>query len=274
MNCPVCPHRCALQENGAPGRCRARRSVGGVSVPIGYGEITSLALDPIEKKPLTYFRPGSKVLSVGGAGCNMDCFFCQNDSISCAAPGSVPARRMSPEALCSLAASLAGQGNIGAAFTYNEPLICHEYVTDAARLLRARGMLSVVVTNGNFLPEAMPELFSLVDAFNIDLKGFTPQWYRRLGGDLTAVQTFIRTAAAHAHVELTTLAVPGENDGEEEMDRLSRWVASVSPDIPLHITRFFPRRSARHLPPTPVATLRALAAVASRHLTRVLVGNV
>ncbi len=274
MNCPVCPHRCSLPEGGPPGRCRARHNAGGRSVPLGFGKITSMALDPIEKKPLAFFRPGTMVLSVGGAGCNMDCYFCQNDSISCAGPLDIPTRDVSPKELTALALELVPRGNIGAAFTYNEPLVCHEYVTETAGLLRDAGLKSVVVTNGCFYPDAMPNLFPLVDAWNIDLKGFSDAWYRRLGGDLNVVKQFIQTAARHGHVELTTLVVPGENDSEQEMDALAAWVASVHPDIPLHINRFFPRRNALGAQPTPKATLRTLQAVAQRHLTRVLVGNI
>jgi pyruvate formate lyase activating enzyme len=271
--CPVCPHHCTLSESGTPGRCRARRNVNSLSTPIGYGKITSIALDPIEKKPLAYFHPGHSVLSVGGAGCNMDCYFCQNDSISCAGPLDIPMRGMPPQELAHLAQTLTPRGNIGVAFTYNEPLICYEYVIDTARLLKAQNQKTVVVTNGNFCPEAMPELFALVDAFNIDLKGFTAAWYRRLGGDLSCVQRFIQAAAASAHVELTTLVVPNENDSSQEMDELARWVASIDQDIPLHINRFFPRRHARGAP-TPISMLHTLAGIARQHLTRVQVGNV
>lgn len=272
MTCPYCPHRCRLMEGGPPGRCRARHNVGGISVPLGFGKVTSIALDPIEKKPLAFFHPGSMVLSVGGAGCNMDCYFCQNDSISCVSPFDVPTRDMSPQALAALAQELVPRGNIGVAFTYNEPLVCHEYVVETAALLHKRGLLSVVVTNGCFCPEAMPALFGLVDAYNIDLKGFTESWYRKLGGDLVTVKRFIRSAAACAHVELTTLVVPGENDSPEEMDALASWVAGIRQDIPLHINRFFPRRSAAGAP-TDASSLRALAGIAGRHLTNVRVGN-
>lgn len=274
MTCPVCPHHCRLVEGGPLGRCRARRNVGGKSVPVGFGRVTSLALDPIEKKPLAYFHPGSMVLSVGGAGCNMDCFFCQNDSISCVSPEDVPTRELPPQELVEMAEELVPRGNIGAAFTYNEPLVCFEYVVECAALLKQKGLKSVVVTNGNFCSEAMPGLFPLVDAYNIDLKGFTQGWYKRLGGDLPTVQRFIMAAAQGAHVELTTLVVPGENDTPGEMDALARWVASVDPDIPLHINRFFPRRNAREQSVTPVNTLYALQKVAQHHLNRVLVGNV
>lgn len=274
MRCPVCPHHCELTPEGPPGRCRARGNRAGQSAPLNYGLATSLALDPIEKKPLYRFYPGSQILSVGSFGCNMDCFFCQNDSISCAGADEVQTETWSPQRLCDLAVALVPRGNIGVAFTYNEPLIGFEYVADTARLLKAQGLYTVAVTNGCFCPEAMGDVFTAVDAFNIDLKGFTAAWYRRLGGDLDTVQAFITRAAQCAHVELTCLVVPGENDTEQEMANLSRWVADLSPEIPLHISRFFPRRDAGDKQPTPRATIERLCAVASEHLRYVFAGNV
>ncbi|NLD33816.1 MAG: AmmeMemoRadiSam system radical SAM enzyme [Clostridiales bacterium] len=273
MRCPVCPHHCELRAEGPPGRCRARANRGGQSVPLNYGLATSLALDPIEKKPLYRFHPGSQILSVGSFGCNMDCFFCQNDSIACAGPGDIDTEHWPPQRLCDLAASLRPRGNIGVAFTYNEPLIGFEYILDTARLLRSRGLYTVAVTNGCFCPEAMGDLFNLVDAFNIDLKGFTRAWYRRLGGDLNTVQAFITRAAQSAHVELTALIVPGENDSEQEMAELSQWVAGLRADIPLHISRFFPRRNARDKLPTPRATIDRLCEVARKNLKYAYAGN-
>ncbi len=274
LRCSLCPHHCALKEGGPLGRCRARACRDGRIVPLNYGQLTSLALDPIEKKPLACYKPGSQVLSVGSYGCNMDCFFCQNDSISCAGEGDVPTRSMSPRALCELALSIRSEGNIGAAFTYNEPLIGYEYVLDCARLLKEAGLSAVMVTNGCFCVDAVEPLFSLVDAWNIDLKGFTDSWYRRLGGDLGTVQTFIARAAQYAHVELTTLVVPGENDSEQELDALARWVAAIDPMMPLHLSRFFPRRQALDKKPTDRNHLLKLREVAQRHLQRVFLGNV
>jgi pyruvate formate lyase activating enzyme len=274
IRCSFCPHHCVLKEGGPPGRCRARACRQGRMVPLNYGQLTSLVLDPISKKPLACFHPGSRVLSVGGFGCNMDCYFCQNDSISCAGEGEVPVRSMSPRALCELALSLRDEDNIGVAFTYNEPLIGYEYVRDCARLLKEAGLCAVVVTNGCFCQEAVEPLFSLIDAWNIDLKGFTEGWYRRLGGDLETVKGFIMRAVQTAHVELTTLVVPGENDSEQEMDSLACWIAALDPGMPLHLSRFFPRRNALDKPPTDRAHLLRLREIAQRHLQRVYLGNV
>ena len=271
--CPLCPHHCRLDEDKI-GLCRARVGRDGSSKPLGYGQLTSIALDPIEKKPLARFHPGKSILSVGSFGCNMKCFFCQNDIISMAGQGDVPARLVSPEALCSQAQSLKSQGNLGIAFTYNEPMLDPEYINDCAALLKPMGMFTVVVTNGCFCVDAVQELLPRVDAFNIDLKGFTEGWYRRLGGDLETVKRFIRAAHAVSHVELTTLIVPDENDSKEEIDALASWVAGVDSDMTLHLSRFFPRAGARDKRPTDKHLLLSLCEVAKNHLKHVIPGNI
>jgi pyruvate formate lyase activating enzyme len=272
--CPVCPRHCLLEEGGLPGCCRARALRDGESKPLGYGKLTSLALDPIEKKPLSFFRPGSRVLSCGSFGCNMNCYFCQNSGISMADEQGVAHTDVSPGQLCALAEAQVSRGNIGVAFTYNEPLVAYEYIVDTGRLLKARGLCTVVVTNGCFCLDAMGDLMDIVDAFNIDLKGFTDSWYHRLGGDLATVKAFIQEAVQHAHVELTTLVVPGQNDSEEEISALAAWVASLDRDIPLHLSRFFPRHRAAEPHPTDRQALLYLCAVAERHLRRVVPGNI
>ena len=271
--CPVCFRHCKLSD-GQLGFCRGRKNVGGVSVCANYSRVTSLALDPVEKKPLAKYYPGSKILSVGSYGCNMDCPFCQNDSISCANENTVDWESVSPEKLTTLAKDLVPKGNIGVAFTYNEPMIGYEYVRDTARLVREAGMKNVVVTNGAVCGEALAAVLPYIDAFNIDLKGFTENWYLTLGGELETVKTFIRMAAERSHVELTTLIIPGDNDSEDEMRDLTHWIASVDQAIPLHITRFFPRRKYADRAPTDVHLLRRLAEVARESLETVLIGKV
>jgi pyruvate formate lyase activating enzyme len=266
-------HHCHLKE-GQTGRCRARKNENGKSVCSNYGLLTSIALDPIEKKPLARFYPGCMVLSVGSYGCNLDCPFCQNASIAAAGENDVNVEKMQPEALAELSEQLKPQGNIGVAFTYNEPMVGFEFVRDTAKLVRERHMKNVVVTNGSASREVLTEVLPYIDAFNIDLKGFTPEYYKKLGGDLDTVLDFIRTAAGASHVELTTLIVPGENDTPEEMQKLSAWVAGVDQTIPLHVTRFFPRRKMRDKQPTDIALMRKLADVAKENLETVLLGNV
>ena len=270
--CELCFHHCALNE-GQTGLCRARACQDGKIVCLNYGKLTSLALDPIEKKPLRRFHPGSLILSVGSFGCNLRCPFCQNHEISLAGDSGIPTVEVSPEQLAAKATELVPQGNIGVAYTYNEPLIGYEYVQDCASLVHEQGMVNVLVTNGTVEEEPWRALLPLIDAANIDLKGFTPAWYRRLGGDLETVKRSIALAAERCHVEVTTLLIPGENDSEEEIRELARWLASVSPEIPLHLSRFFPRYRMLDSPPTPVEQVYRLAEAARRYLSHVYTGN-
>lgn len=270
--CQVCIHHCSL-EPGRTGLCRARKNENGQIICGNYGQVTSLALDPIEKKPLQMYRPGSLVLSVGSFGCNLRCSFCQNHEISMAGPEETGAVYISPEALAQKAQEYRPIGNIGAAFTYNEPLVGWEYVRDSARLIKGMGMENVVVTNGTVSLEVLEELLPFIDAMNIDLKAFREETYRKLGGDLETVKAFITRAAAGCHVELTTLIVPGMNDGTEEMEEEARWIASLGKDIPLHVTRFFPRYHMTDRDATEVGQVYRLADTARKYLEHVFVGN-
>lgn len=270
--CPVCPHHCALEE-GEIGRCRARGAQGGAVVSLNYGRVTSLFLDPVEKKPFACWMPGKFILSVGSFGCNLRCPFCQNDAIS-QAGAAFPTTAVSPEDLARLAEELVPRGNVGVAFTYNEPLIGYEYVQDTARLLKEAGLSAAVVTNGCMAPRLFGTLLSFVDAFNIDLKGWRASFYDWVGGDLAAVKENIRQAAAAAHVEVTTLIVPGKNDDPADMDAEAAWLAEISPTLPLHISRYFPRFLTTEIPETPGDVIHRLAKTARRHLRNVYEGNV
>jgi len=270
--CEICPHHCALEE-GQTGLCRARRNSGGRVVCENYGKVTSLSLDPIEKKPLRRFYPGTKILSVGSYGCNLRCPFCQNSAISMADGRHARIVEVSPEGLAEKAEELVARGNIGIAYTYNEPLVGYEFVRDCAALVKARGMKNVAVTNGCICEEPLIELLPLIDAMNIDLKGFTERFYKMVGGDLSTVMRTIERSAQSCHVEVTTLVIPGENDSEEEMDALSGWLASVDAEIPLHVTRFFPCFHMTDRGPTPVETVYRLAEIARGHLRYVYEGN-
>jgi pyruvate formate lyase activating enzyme len=258
--CLLCPHRCVIKE-GETGLCSARRNRGGTLFAESYGMVSSAALDPIEKKPFKRFYPGTKIFSIGGYGCTMACAFCQNAAISQAMPAT---SFLPPEKLCATAASI--PGNIGVAFTYNEPLIAIEYILDAAPLLKAAGLKVVLVTNGMILPDPLEELLPHIDALNIDLKAFTPRFYQKHGGDLETVKQTITVCAAKTHVEVTTLVIPDENDSEAGIAALSAWLADVSPDIPLHLTRFFPRHHLTNKAPTPLNTIAALAEIARARL--------
>ncbi|MBO5994920.1 MAG: radical SAM protein, partial [Firmicutes bacterium] len=213
--CKVCFRHCDIKEGGR-GFCGARTCQGGEVIASNYGKVTSLALDPIEKKPLNRFHPGSYIISVGSYGCNLSCPFCQNHDISW--PRNLlrmekGAEYLAPEALADLAYKYRNQGNIGVAFTYNEPLVGYEYVRDTARLVHEKGMKNVLVTNGTASLEILEELKPYVDAMNIDLKGFTDRYYSQvLGGSRQMTMAFIEETVKFCHVELTTLIVPGEND--------------------------------------------------------------
>lgn len=272
--CAICPHACRLRE-GQRGRCKARRAHQGRVVEENYGRLTSVALDPIEKKPLARFRPGSRILSVGSYGCNLSCPFCQNASIAAAGPDEVSWREVTPEELVAEAVSARARGNVGIAFTYNEPLVSFEYVRDTARLAHEAGLVNVLVTNGMVNPEPLAELLPLIDAANVDLKGFSQEFYDFVGGNFEAVRATIRALAAceTCHVEVTTLIVPGMNDAEDEINALSAWLASLDPEIPYHVSRFFPCHRLLDRGPTPVRTVYRLADVARRHLRSVYTGN-
>ena len=281
--CDVCFRHCELRD-GQTGPCGARAAEGGEVRPVYYGKVSALALDPIEKKPLAMFHPGSRILSVGMLGCNLHCPFCQNHEIAQREGGEFPAdtRELSPAVLAEMADNCRDMGNIGVAFTYNEPLVGWEYVRDTAKLVHEKGMLNVMVTNGCAELWILEKLSPYIDAMNIDLKGFTDRYYRDvLGGDRKMVMDFIREAVKRCHVELTTLVVPGENDSEGEMRELSGWVAGLQDvyggkpgsEIPLHISRFFPRYRMTGKKPTDVRKVYSLVKVAEENLRYVYPGN-
>ena len=269
--CGLCPHNCEIPDGGK-GFCRVRSNRGGVLYSDSYGTVSGIALDPIEKKPLYRFHPGSMIFSVGNYGCNLRCLFCQNHSISMTAP-EASAERISPERLAALATQYIKDGNIGIAYTYNEPLIGYEYVYDCAVLAKKQNLFNVLVTNGFINPEPLVKLLPFIDALNIDLKSFDGNFYNNIKGDLKCVMNTIETASVHAHVEITTLVVPDENDSDDEMDALARFVASVNPDIPLHLSRFFPKYKMNGKTPTPKETVFRLQKIAMKYLNYVYLGN-
>ncbi len=270
--CQVCWRHCRIQEGGF-GYCRARTVTDGVVIPANYGELTSLALDPIEKKPLDYFHPGSYILSAGSYGCNMACPFCQNYEIAREAGASRRTARVSPQELVEKALAYRTRGNIGIAFTYNEPLVGYEYVRDTSVLAREKGLETVVVTNGQIEEEPLEELLPFITAWNIDLKAFSDQAYRKLGGRLDVTMRTIRRVAELSHLEVTTLVVPGLSDNEEDMRREATFLASIDPRIPLHLSRYFPCYQ-YDAPATSKETLYRLRDIAKESLERVRLGNI
>jgi pyruvate formate lyase activating enzyme len=226
-------------------------------------------MDPIEKKPLRHFHPGSRILSLGSYGCNMRCAYCQNSAISQDKAVTV---FHGPQAILHFARQQTN--NIGLAFTYNEPLINIEYIMDTAPLLRDRGLKVALVTSGQICAGPLAALLPLVGAMNRDVKGYNEGYYRMLGGSLQAVKATVESAAARCHVEITTLVVPGESDNPAEMESLTDWLADISPEIPLHLSRFFPRYRMTDKQPTPLETLNKLSTIAQGRLRHVYIGNV
>lgn len=268
--CLLCPQACIIAQ-AKTGICRTRLLEGSTLYLTNYGRYTSLAMDPVEKKPLYHFFPGRNILSIGGLGCNLRCSYCQNWSIS---HRDAPTREITPGQLAA-EAEARGPDNAGVAFTYNEPLIWFEFIRDCSPLLRARGLQVVLVSNGFINPAPFAELAPLVDAMNIDLKSFTDAFYNKhCAAGLGPVKATIRNAVeAGVWVEVTTLIIPGLNDSGEELEAAAQWLAAVSPDIPLHLSRYFPNfkmdRGA-----TPLATMERAYDIAKKHLKYVYVGNV
>ena len=269
--CRLCPKLCSIRE-GKYGFCGVRQNRGGTLFATNYGKVSSCALDPIEKKPLYHFYPGSCILSFGSAGCNLRCGFCQNWSI---AQGDPPTREVSPAEAVELARLQRERGypNTGIAYTYNEPLMWYEYVLDTAVLAWEAGLKNVLVTNGYINETPLLELLPDIDAMNIDVKGFTDKYYREsCKGSLEPVLRTVEIARTRCHVELTTLLVTGLNDSEEEISRLVEWVASLDPEIPLHFSRYFPNYNV-DLPATPLETLQKAREIALSRLAYVYIGN-
>ena len=282
--CEVCFRHCELKE-GAIGFCGGRICRNGKSEAFNYGKITGLAFDPIEKKPLRHFFPGSIILSLGSFGCNLRCPFCQNYDISWSKEAFAyadKAESVSPEELVTIAKRYEAKGNIGIAYTYNEPLIGYEFVRDCAKLVHEAGMKNVLVSNGTAELQILHEIIPYIDAMNIDLKGFSDHYYEDiLKGNRKMVMDFIEEAVKYCHVELTTLIVPGENDTQEEMKQLSEWVSklkdkdgnTIGKDIVLHVSRFFPRFHMTDRDATDVKKVYELAEVARENLNYVYTGN-
>ncbi|MBE7069766.1 MAG: AmmeMemoRadiSam system radical SAM enzyme [Ruminococcaceae bacterium] len=278
--CEVCFRHCDIGE-GKLGVCKARTCRDGKVVAANYGRVTSLALDPIEKKPLARFFPGSQILSYGSYGCNLFCPFCQNHDIS-RSDGREFDDVITPEDLLRIALKYRSRGNIGIAYTYNEPLVSYEFIRDTARLVNEAGMKNVLVTNGTAEIHVLEEILPYIDAMNVDIKSMSEKTYRDfLKGDLATTKAFIERAAKDCHIELTMLIVPGMNDTEDEMRDLISWIAGLTDkngivignEIPLHISRFFPRYRLTDVAPTDVSKIYALADVAREKLKYVYTGN-
>jgi pyruvate formate lyase activating enzyme len=275
VQCDVCPRHCQLAE-GQRGLCFVRAREQGAVVLTTWGRSSGYCVDPIEKKPLNHFLPGTPVLSFGTAGCNLACRFCQNWDISKSREIDTLADQARPEAIARAAARL---GCRSVAFTYNDPVVFMEYAIDTARACRAAGVKTVAVTAGYVCPEPRRELFEWIDAANVDLKGFTERFYQKVcGGSLAPVLDTLVYLRRETRVwfEITTLLIPGENDSPQEIEQASRWVAdALGPDVPWHFTAFHPDYRMLDKSNTPLATLRRARDIAKAHgIRHVYTGNV
>lgn len=272
--CRVCPHECRIGE-GHHGRCRSRVNHDGRLWTEAYARVCALQVDPVEKKPLLHFLPGSRCLSLAAAGCNLSCLNCQNASISQASPADVPSRELPPNAVARLAVQT---GSLLTAYTYTEPLTWPEYVRDCACACHATGVRNVLVTAGYINPRPLADLLLHIDAANVDLKSFSDATYRSVSrARLTPVLDALEQMhASGVWVEVTNLVIPGLNDSPTMLHALCTWLASHGfADRPLHFSRFFPQHRMRHLPPTPVETLlRARSIAWECGLNYVYLGNV
>ncbi len=275
IQCDLCPRHCRLKE-GQQALCFVRARQNDRIVLTTYGRSSGFCVDPIEKKPLNHFLPGTPVLSFGTAGCNLACKYCQNWDMSKSREMDRLAAEASPEKIARVAEEL---GCRSVAYTYNDPVIFLEYAVDTARACRERGIQSVAVTAGYISPEARREFFEHMDAANIDLKGFTEAFYHKLtGGHLQPVLDTLEYVKKETDVwlEITTLLIPGHNDSDDELRRMTEWIAeTLGPDVPLHFTAFHPDYKMRDVPPTPPETLtRARKLAMEQGLNYVYTGNV
>ncbi|MGD0581434.1 MAG: AmmeMemoRadiSam system radical SAM enzyme [Bacteroidales bacterium] len=271
LECLLCPHYCKLSE-GRTGICGVRKNTGEKIELLTYGIISGYALDPVEKKPLYHFFPGMKILSIGSWGCNMRCDFCQNYHISQSEPETDQNRVLPAEILKQ---ALRASENIGIAFTYNEPVIWFEYIIDVAEAAKHEGLKTAMVTNGFVAEKPLEEYLGLIDAFNVDLKAFNNDFYRKItGADIGPVlETLKKIARAGKHLEITTLVIPGRNDLPAEMESEVSWIAAeLGKDVPFHLSRYFPMYK-RNDPVTPHDKLTELYEIASSHLDFVYLGN-
>ena len=274
VECQLCPHHCHI-ANGKTGRCRSRRNHEGLFVSEVYAKPCSLAIDPIEKKPLYHFHPGTMCLSIACTGCNFRCLNCQNHEISQVSPEQVDHYDLTPEQVVSLCLQ---HHCPGIAYTYTEPLTYIEYVIDIARLAHENGLWNILVTAGYVCQEPLGDLLPYLDAANIDLKSFSDEIYQRVsGGRLqTVLDTILAMRDAGVWIELTNLVIPGVNDNMDMIHRMCRWmVENQLAETPLHFSRFFPQYRMKDIPPTPIRTLESAKRIAHEEgVKNVYLGNV
>ncbi|MEA3453960.1 MAG: AmmeMemoRadiSam system radical SAM enzyme [Candidatus Caldatribacteriota bacterium] len=270
IKCLLCPKECVINE-GKVGFCRARKNIEGKLYSLIYAKTSSVGFDPIEKKPLYHFLPGSSVLSLGTVGCNFACAFCQNWTISQANIKDVQVEELSPEKAIQLTLK---NNSPAICYTYSEPLIWYEYVLDTAKLAKKNNLKNILVTNGFINREPLVKLLPFIDAMNIDLKSFRDSFYQKYcKGNLSSVLDTIELAKKYCHIEITNLIIPGLNDSDKEIKEMTDWISSLDPKIPLHFSRYFPCYKMK-IPATPISTLYKARDIAQKKLKYVYVGNI
>ncbi|MDI6601005.1 MAG: AmmeMemoRadiSam system radical SAM enzyme [Thermoanaerobacteraceae bacterium] len=267
VHCFLCPVHCHIMD-GRIGACRARKNIGGVLYTLNYGKISALSMDPMEKKPLYHFYPGSSILSISSFGCNLKCSFCQNWELSQDIP-------IMQEVTVSDTIKIAKKNdrNIGIAYTYNEPMIWYEFVLDTAKKAKEEGLMNVLVTNGYIEEEPLLELLPYIDAMNIDLKGQSEFYKKICKGKLDSVKKTIEISYRSTHIEITNLIIPDLNDNLKDIGEMARWLSSISQDIPLHLSRYFPQYK-MDKPETPIEMMLFARETAEKYLNYVYIGNV
>lgn len=273
VRCTLCPHYCYLKE-GQYGKCKVRVNIDGELVSMVYGRVEAINFDPIEKKPLYHFYPGSEILSIGTAGCNFNCFFCQNHQLSQRGI-SLFAKDSGFDKKHLFKMASEREGNIGIAFTYNEPIVFFEYMKSVAKVFKSFDYVTCMISNGYINSPALNELLELIDAFNIDLKAFTKSFYKKYtGGEISPVLKSIESIAQRGnHLELTYLLIPGLNDNIDDFRSMIKWISDhTSVDTPLHISRYFPGYKS-NIPPTNPETLEEFYSLAKAKLNYVYIGN-
>ncbi len=272
VQCQLCPHFCAIKDTDI-GKCRVRKNINGKLYSLSYGKPVSINLDPITKKPLYYYLPNTFTFSIGMAGCNLSCLFCQNWNLSQESPEEFKVREISPEKLVDEALK---SRSPSISYTYSEPLVSYEYVFDIAKLAKERGLKNILVTNGFINKEPFEKIAPYINAANIDLKSFKESFYNKYcGGKLRPViDTIKRFHKAGIHIEITTLVIPGLNDSSLEFEKIAKFIASVDRKIPWHISRFFPQYKMLDREVTPIETLRRAEKIGLQYLEHVHIGNV
>jgi len=272
VKCELCPHYCQIL-NGKTGNCRVRTNFGGKLISENYGKISGYHLDPIEKKPLYHYYPGKSILSIGSVGCNLHCKFCQNHEIAQSGVKDLIIKDLSPDSIANDA--MRRPNNIGIAYTYNEPLVFYEFMRDTALLTKQLGLKNVMVTNGFFSPAPLVRMFNFIDAFSVDLKAFTEDFYKKitLSGLQAVKDALVEIKKSGLHFEISNLIIPGLNDDKKDFIKMMEWVQKeLGDDTILHLSRYFPRYKLS-IPPTSGLKMEELHHLASKYLKFVYVGN-